>query len=112
MRRPLLGVPNLRFATAFERLVDAPLETMNVALDLVPIGEDAVRAPNGDGIVFLWLLLLLPLGSLALGLRISCSASAATLAFLAASSFSASAASANERAVGSISAASFSNSRR
>ena len=71
MNAPLLGVPSLRFATAFERLVDAAGETTNVALDLVPIGEDAVRPANGDGIVFLCLpLLLLPIGSLALGIRI------------------------------------------
>jgi hypothetical protein len=68
---PLLVVPNLRLATALEQLVDAARETTNVAFDLVPIGEDAVRPANGDGIVFLCLpLLLLPIGSLALGIRI------------------------------------------
>jgi hypothetical protein len=104
---PLLVVPNLRLAAALERLVDAAGVTTNVALDLVPIGVDSGGTANGDGIVLLCLPLLLPpFGSLAL----TASASAEALAFFSTSSLSASAAPTNERAVGSISAASASNS--
>jgi hypothetical protein len=68
---PFLGVPNLRIVAALERLVDAAGKATHIAFDLVPIGEDAVGTANGDGVVFLRLtLLLLPIGSLALGLSV------------------------------------------
>jgi hypothetical protein len=69
-KAPLLLVPSLRFAIAFERLVAAVRVPINGGLDLVPIGEDAASASSGDGIVFLRPLLLLSLCSLALGLRL------------------------------------------
>jgi hypothetical protein len=62
---------------ALERLEDAARETVDAAFNFVPIGEDAMGSANGDGVVFLRLLLLLlqlcrlprcRLGRLALGL--------------------------------------------
>ena len=69
-KAPLLLVPSLRLAVAFERLVAAVGVPINVALDLVPIGEDAASASSGDGVISLRPLLLLSLCSLALGLRL------------------------------------------
>jgi hypothetical protein len=59
---PILGVPRLRLAAA--------RETVDVAFNLVPVGEDAGRSADGDGVVFPrpLLLLLLPLCCFALGL--------------------------------------------